>query len=257
MKEPISKMIVANWKMNMSLKSSLGFIEKFIENISDSDSSNEIVICPPFIYLGAVSQKLLKTNIKVGAQNCFYKDSGAFTGEISPKMLLELEVSYVIIGHSERRLHLGESSEIINKKLLEVLKNNISPILCIGETKAQRDMGLVNQIITEELEKCLKGVSKNEIENVVIAYEPIWAIGTGNAIRLEEAEKICKLIREIISQIYSKNISNKVRILYGGSLNLENFKTFLNSQNIDGVLIGNASLDVSSFTEISNFNSLI
>lgn len=253
--EPFSKMIVANWKMNMTLKSSLEFIKKFIKNISNS--SNEIVICPSFISLYAVSQKLLKTKIKVGAQNCFYKDSGAFTGEISPKMLLELGISYVIVGHSERRLYLGESSEIINKKLLEVLKNNLHPILCIGETKDQRNIGLTNQIITEELKKCLKGVSKDNIENVVIAYEPIWAIGSGKAIMVEEAEKICNHIREFLSQIYSENISNKIKILYGGSLNLKNFKTFLNSKSINGGLIGNASLDVSSFTEISNFHSLI
>ncbi len=257
LKQKSSKMIVANWKMNITLKSSFEFIEKFLEKFSYNHSSNEIVICPPFIYLEALRQKLINTKIKIGAQNCFYESYGAFTGEISPNMLLELGINYVIMGHSERRLYFGESNYIINKKLLAVLKNNLKPILCVGETKTQRDMGLVNHVITNELENCLNGISEDNIENVVIAYEPIWAIGTGEAIKLEEAEEICKLIREIISRIYSRNISNKIKILYGGSLNLENFKIFLNSENIDGGLIGNASLDASSFAEISNFNSLV
>jgi len=223
------KIIIANWKMNSP-------------NLADwNDLKNpggiEIIICPPFTQLSNLKTKKLK-KIELGAQNCFWKNEGAYTGEISPKMLKDLGIKYVIIGHSERRQILGETDEMINKKILAALKNNLIPILCVGETSEQRKKGLQKEIVREQLKKDLEGVSNP----LIVAYEPIWAIGTGNYCEPEEASMMIKFI---------KNLQNK-KVIYGGSVNSKNIVSYIQYPEIDGALVGGASLKINEFQKIIN-----
>lgn len=239
-------LIAANWKMNKTIEESIDFIKEFKNLINNN---NEIVIAPPFTALEEVKKAIVGTNIKLAAQNMHYEDEGAYTGEISPLMLKEL-VDYVILGHSERRQFFNETDQLINKKIKTALKNKLKVILCIGETLEQRENNKTNDVIKEQVENCLKEI--NEIENITIAYEPIWAIGTGKTATAEQAEEVHKFIRELIKNLYNEDVSNKIRILYGGSVNPDNIKSLIEMENIDGALVGGASLEPKSFSEIVN-----
>lgn len=245
-------LIAGNWKMNTTFIEATELVENVIKQSNPLPKNIEVLFCPPFVWLQQLS-KLLEnsTNYFLGAQNCFYKDNGAFTGEISVQMLKELSISYVIIGHSERRTIFGESDELINLKLKSLLKNNIIPILCIGETLEQRNSNQTNSVLELQINNAFKDLSIEEISKIVIAYEPVWAIGTGISATDEQAEDAHKFIRYFLISNYDKSL-NKIKILYGGSLNDKNASTLLKMPNIDGGLIGGASLKVNSFVEIIN-----
>lgn len=233
----MKSLIVANWKMNMSIKESISFINKFKTLIKNN--KNDIVICPPFTLLNTVKELVKNTNIKLGAQNMHFEGQGAFTGEISASMLKDVGCEYVILGHSERRQIFDEADSLINKKIKVALKNNLKPILCIGETLKQRNNNETMKIIKNQINGSLKNIK----EDIVVAYEPIWAIGTGKNATSEQAEEVHKFIRGLLS---------KTRIIYGGSMKPENAQELLSMPNINGGLVGGASLDPKSFSKICN-----
>jgi len=206
----------------------------------------KVVICPPFVYLPI----LKKSNLALGAQNCFWEEKGAFTGEVSAKMLKDSGCRYVILGHSERRRRFGETDEIINKKIRAAIKAKIKPIFCIGETSKERERGKTEKVIKLQLEKGLKGIKKTEIKNLVLAYEPVWAIGTGKACSAEEAQTMSLFLRKIIAKLYSLAASRNLPILYGGSVNSKNAKDYIVEARMDGLLIGGASLVAKEFIKI-------
>lgn len=246
----MKKLIAANWKMNKTIDESVSFIKEFKKVIKD-DKNVEIVICPQFTALSAVSGEIKATNIKLGAQNMHYESAGAFTGEISPLMLKETGCQYVILGHSDRR-EMGETDSLINKKVISALKHGLAPILCIGETHEQRIKDETQDVLENQLIKCLQNVQ--EIKKVVIAYEPVWAISKGNpnqkAATKADAEEAHLFIRKLLEGIYDEKSAKEARIIYGGSMKPENAKELLSMPNIDGGLVGNASLDPKSFAEI-------
>jgi len=232
--------------MNKDIRESISFINNFKNLIKDN--KNEIVICPPFTILSHAKKLLKNTNIKLGAQNMYFEVEGAFTGEISAPMLKDVGCEYVILGHSERRQFFNESDELINKKIKAALNNNLKPILCIGETLEQRNNNQTIKKIENQLRNCLDNI--NEIKNIVVAYEPIWAIGTGKNATSQQAEEVHKFIRELLTNMYDEKISNNLRIIYGGSMKPGNAKELLSMPNIDGGLVGGASLDAESFSKI-------
>jgi triosephosphate isomerase len=240
-------LIAANWKMNKDIKEADSFIKNFKNHIKNTKDT-EIVICAPFTLLSELKRLLNKSNIILGAQNMHFEKEGAFTGEVSASMLKDIGCEYVILGHSERRQYFNETDELINKKIKAALKNNLKPILCIGETLDQRDNNETLKVIERQLTSCLEGI--DEVKNVAIAYEPIWAIGTGKTATPSQAEEIHKFIRELLTNVYNENISQKTRIIYGGSMKPENAKELLSMPNINGGLVGGASLDAKSFGEI-------
>ena len=240
-------LIAANWKMNKDRTESKAFVDKFMRLISKNNSS-EIVLCVPFTSLCALGTMLENSRIKLGAQNMNFEEQGAYTGEISASMLKGVEAEYVILGHSERRQYFNETNELINKKIKSALKNKLKPILCIGETLEQRNNNKTIDVIKNQLINCLKNIK--EMRNVVIAYEPIWAIGTGKNATPQQAEEVHKSIRELLSKMYNKNIAENTRIIYGGSVKESNIKDLMQMRNINGALVGSASLDAKSFGRI-------
>ena len=228
--------------MNMDTKSSISYINKFKNQIKQIKNT-EIVICPPFTLLSKLNESIKNTKIKLGAQNLHFEEQGAYTGEISASMLKDVGCSYVILGHSERRQYFKETDNIINKKIKIALKNKLKVILCVGETLQQRNSNQTTKIIKNQLVRCLKNIK--DMKNIVIAYEPIWAIGTGKNATPQQSEDVHKFIRNSL-----KNKS--IRIIYGGSMKPDNAKELLSMPNIDGGLVGGASLDPKSFTKICN-----
>ncbi|MBS3106033.1 triose-phosphate isomerase [Candidatus Woesearchaeota archaeon] len=249
----MKKLIAANWKMNKSVEESVSFINEF-KKIIKNEKNADVVICPPFTALATLSKELKNSKIKLGAQNMHFEDAGAFTGEISPLMLKDMECEYVILGHSERREIFNESDFLINKKIIAALKHGLKLILCIGENIEQKQSGKTNEVIENQLKNCLKNIDKIQMEKITIAYEPIWAISRGNpnhkAATKEDAEEGHKFIRNVVENMFDKNISKNTRIIYGGSVKPENAKELLSMPNIDGGLVGNASLNAKSFAEI-------
>lgn len=246
------KIIAGNWKMNNLVNEA----EYFVNEIKDSINTDEVdvVICPNYICLDRLQELLDETNIKLGAQNVYYEQNGAYTGETSPKMLAAVNVKYCIVGHSERRTLFNETDEIVSKKAISLLKTGINPIICVGETLEERNSGKMFDIIESQVVNSLSGIDEESLKkNVVIAYEPIWAIGTGVTATSDEAEEMCKFIRGIISKKYSKIVAEKVRIIYGGSVKKENAKEILTMENIDGALVGGASLK-NDFVAIVNYD---
>ncbi len=247
------KIIVANWKMNKTINEAI-FLAKGLKKLLKDERSAEIVICPPFTALQAVSKELKGSKIKLGAQNMHYEKSGAYTGEISAVMLKDIGCSYIILGHSERRDFFGETNLLINKKIVAALDSSLKPILCIGENLEQRKNDETKEVIENQIHECLNSVNKTQINNVVIAYEPIWAISKGDPNRKsatpEEVEEMHTLIRNTIAKIYSKNIADNLMIIYGGSVNPGNANVLLSLADVNGALVGNASLDAKSFAEI-------
>ncbi|MEG1142560.1 MAG: triose-phosphate isomerase [Clostridia bacterium] len=242
------KIIIGNWKMNYSVN----VAENFLNDIKDSINTNEVdvVICPNFTCLDRISNLIDNTNISLGAQNVYFENSGAFTGEISADMLNGLDVNYCIVGHSERRNIFNETDDIVNKKVIKLLKSNITPILCVGENLNDRNNSDHFSVVYNQLKNSLKDIT--DISNVVIAYEPIWAIGTGVSASEIDANDMCKYIRESISKMYDTNIANNIRIVYGGSVKASNAKLLLNMDNIDGALVGGACI-TNEFVAIVNY----
>ena len=244
------KLIAANWKMNKNIEESVSFIKEF--KILVEKNNKDIAIVPPFTALIELKKNLNGTKIKLGAQNMHFEEKGAFTGEVSASILKDAGCEYVILGHSERRIYFDETDEMISKKIKMALKNKLKVILCIGENLEQRENNETKAIIKFQLENCLRNISNNEMKDIVIAYEPVWAIGTGKTATPEQAEEVHLFIRELLKKLYDGNISENIRIIYGGSVNEKNAKELLAMKNIDGALVGGASLDPKSFAEICN-----
>ena len=248
MRKPI---IAGNWKMTMSIAEARDFVAAIKDQVTGTDV--EAVICSPFTMLKDLKEVTAGTAIKVGAQNMHFEESGAFTGEISPSMLKELAVDYVIIGHSERREYFNETDENVNKKVLKALEHAILPILCCGETLEQRDAEKTKDVVKEQVEKGLVGVSNADLVKVVIAYEPIWAIGTGKTATSSQANEVVIYIRKVVADMFDAELAAKVRIQYGGSVKPANVAEIMNESDIDGALVGGASLKPESYIGLVNF----
>ncbi|MCC6758306.1 MAG: triose-phosphate isomerase [Candidatus Omnitrophica bacterium] len=244
------KIIIAgNWKMFKTSFEAVELVNELKRTLSDV-SEVDVVVCPPFTALAEVQDVLLETNIGVGAQNMYWEDSGAFTGEVSAPMIKAIGVQYVIIGHSERRQFFGETDATINKKIKAALKHQLTPIVCIGEVLAEREGGKTFDVIKTQLDGSLVNLTAAEIENIVLAYEPVWAIGTGKTASPAQAQEVHKFIREWLTKKFDAAIANKVRIQYGGSVKPENTAELMGQPDIDGALVGGASLKSDSFTAI-------
>ena len=238
--------------MNMLPNEAISMITNLAPLVKDSE--NEVVLCMPYVDLFYGLLTVQDTNIKVGAQNMHFEEKGAYTGEVSGKMLNSIGVEYVIIGHSERRQYFNETDETVNKKIKAAFANNLKPIVCVGETLEQRDAGVAFDIITAQVEKAFEGLDEKKAEKTIIAYEPIWAIGTGKTATKEDANEACHKIREKIAELYGKDVAEKIIIQYGGSMKPSNAKELLEMPDIDGGLIGGASLKPEDFSKIVNYN---
>ena len=242
------KVIAGNWKMNMLPNEAMAFIENIEPTIKDT--KNEVILCVPYTDLFYSLLTVQDTNIKIGAQNMHWEESGAYTGEVSAKMLKSINVEYVIIGHSERRQYFAETDETVNLKIKTAIKNELKPIVCVGETLEQRESGKAEEIITTQTALALEGIDKNDVSKIILAYEPIWAIGTGKTATSEDANNSIKAIRKKVSELYGGQIANEIIILYGGSVKPENAKELFSTSDIDGGLVGGASLKVEDFSKI-------
>ena len=247
MRKPI---IAGNWKMHKTIAEALEFVNDIKDRVNNEKV--EAVICAPFTLLKDLKEATKGTSIKIGAQNMHFEEKGAFTGEISPLMLKELDMDYVIIGHSERRQYFNETNETVNRKVLKALEVGIDPILCVGETLEEREAGNTKDICKVQVEKALENVSKEDIAKVVIAYEPIWAIGTGKTATSEDANDVIAYIRQVVANLY-KDLANEVRIQYGGSVKPSNVGEIMNQSDIDGALVGGASLEANDYIQLVNF----
>jgi len=240
--------IAANWKMNKTLVETQEFISKFIPEVKEK-SDVDIAIAPPFIYLTVAAEKLKNTNVVLAAQDVFYEEKGAYTGEISPLMLVDIGCQYVIVGHSERRQHFNETDDIINRKMKAAKKAGLGIILCIGESLEEKEAGKTFEVLQRELEKGLNGV---DLDNMVLAYEPIWAIGTGKTATPEQAQETHAYIRARLNILYG-NKADDFCIIYGGSVTPENIDSLMACKDVDGALVGGASLKVESFIRLVKF----
>ena len=246
------KVIAGNWKMNMLPNETIDFIQELTPLVKDT--KNEVILCVPYIDLFYALLHVKDTNIKIGAQNMHWEEKGAYTGEISGKMLKSIGVEYVIIGHSERRQYFAETDETVNKKIKSALANGLKPIVCVGETLEQREAGQTEQIVTSQIEKAFKDIPASLLEQIIIAYEPIWAIGTGKTATKEDANTTIMQIRKKLAEIYGQNEADGVIIQYGGSVKSSNAKELFEMSDIDGGLVGGASLKADEFSKIVNYN---
>lgn len=246
--------IAGNWKMNMTHIQAVNFMQDLGYTYKNKNNC-EVAVCPPATALRSVKTIIEGDNldIKLGAQNMYYESSGAFTGEISPEMLKALDVEYVIIGHSERRQYFNETNEIVNKKVSSAFKIDLKPIMCIGESLDIRESGKAEEFVINQLMECLAGIGEENVNDLTIAYEPIWAIGTGKTATSEDANDMCRAIRSKTGELYTKRTSEILRILYGGSVKPSNISELMNMPDIDGALVGGASLKVDDFTAIINY----
>ena len=245
------KIIAGNWKMNMTPTEAKALVETLAPLVQNPDV--DVVYCVPAIDIVPVVEAVKGSNVEVGAENLYIEDKGAFTGEISANMLVDAGVKYVIIGHSERRQYFGETDEFLNKKVLKALEKGLTPILCCGETLEQREAGVTLDWINLQIKSDLQGVSAEQAASIVIAYEPIWAIGTGKTATSDQAQEVCGAIRKTIAEIYDADTAEKIRIQYGGSMNAGNCKELLAKPDIDGGLIGGAALKP-DFGQIVNYD---
>lgn len=246
MRKPI---IAGNWKLNKTAQESIELVTELKRSLADVNEV-DIVVCPVFIALADVNDVLVDTNIGLGAQNIYWEDTGAFTGEVSGPMLKSVGVRYAIIGHSERRQYFSETDETVNKRIRAALNHQLIPIVCVGETLEQREADQTKDVIKKQCEGALKGYSEKEVKQMVIAYEPVWAIGTGKTASKEQAQEVHQFIRGLIESLYGKETANEVRIQYGGSVKPENTAELMAQPDIDGALVGGASLKADSFTDI-------
>lgn len=245
--------IAGNWKLNKTVDEAISLVEDI--KVKSMDLNREkmpvAVVCPTFTALHAVSKTLEHgKGIYLGAQNCYYKDSGAFTGEVSLPMLSDLCVSFVILGHSERRQYFGETDETVNLKAKAAIAHKVTPIICCGETLEERESGVCDTVIANQIRAALKDISAEDIAKSVIAYEPIWAIGTGKTCDAAEANRVCAMIRGVVAEVSNQDAADKTRILYGGSVKPSTIKEQMSMSDIDGALVGGASLEADSFVDI-------
>ncbi len=247
--------IVGNWKMNLTLHEVEEFLDAVKGNLPDPKDV-ECAIAASSIYMDVLTRFCKEeTNLKTAAQNCFYKDAGAYTGEVSPMALADMGVNYVMLGHSERRKYFGETNKMINKKVKAVLANNMVPIICCDETMAKRKTyDEMNWVVNPVIE-ALKGISEDDAKKIVIGYEPSWAIGTGKSASGAEIQEACFLIRETLKDLYGDDIANQIRIVYGGSVNAKNVSEIMGQDDVDGVLPGKSSLKAKEFIKIANYQN--
>lgn len=244
------KVIAGNWKMNNDIPASETLINELKALLSEADVNAEVIICPPFTSLEKAAGLIKGSSIKLGAQNMYFEDNGAYTGEISASMLKSAGCEYVILGHSERRTIFGETDEVINRKVKKALSSALKPIFCVGETLQEREEGIMQNVITTQVTEGLKDISAEELKSVIIAYEPVWAIGTGKVATPEQAQEVHSLIRSLIEKLYSKESADAVIIQYGGSVKPDNSAELLGQPDIDGALVGGACLKADSFAGI-------
>ncbi len=242
------KFIAGNWKMNKTIKESIALVRDLKVLVRSTDK--DVLVCPPFVALADVREILKNSNIKLGAQNMHHEDSGAYTGEISPLMLKDL-CEYVIVGHSERRAYFDEDNSTVNRKIKKALEHGLKPIVCVGEKLEEREAGKTKEIVGNHVKGAFEGLSNKDALNVTVAYEPVWAIGTGKTATAEQAEEVHRFIRDLIKESYDRQTAEKIRILYGGSVKPENASELLSKKDIDGALVGGASLDAEKFSKIA------
>ena len=245
------KIIAGNWKMNMTPSQAVELVNTLKPLVVNDEV--DVVFCVPAIDLVPVMEATKGTNIQVGAENMYFEDKGAYTGEIAPAMLTDIGVKYVIIGHSERREYFAETDETVNKKAHALLKYGVKPIICCGETLEQRESGVYFDWIKGQIEGALKGIPAEKMCQITIAYEPIWAIGTGKSATKDDAQKMCKAVRDVVAADFGQEVADKVRVQYGGSVNPSNVAEYMACSDVDGALVGGASLEAESFLALLNF----
>lgn len=243
--------IAGNWKMHKSIAEGVAFIEAVKDQVAGTQV--EVAVCAPYILLQDLVKAAKGTNIKIAAQNMHFEDFGAYTGEVSAAMLKEIGVTHVVIGHSERRQYFAETDETVNKKVIKALKEDLVPIMCIGELLEEREAGTEKDVVKGQLLKGLEGVSADQLATVVIAYEPVWAIGTGKTASADDANDMIAFIRQTLAAVYNDEVSEEVRIQYGGSVKPSNIEEIMNMSDIDGALVGGASLKAEDFVQLVNF----
>ncbi|MGM7634457.1 triose-phosphate isomerase [Bacillus sp. Hm123] len=246
MRKPI---IAGNWKMHKTLAEATSFAEEVKGLVPDANVVDS-VICSPALFLQPLVQAVKGTDVKIGAQTMHFEESGAFTGEISPKALQDIEVDYVIIGHSERREMFNETDETVNQKVQAAFQHGLTPIVCCGETLEQRENGETNAFVGGQVKKALEGLTEEQVSQTVIAYEPIWAIGTGKSSTAQDANEVCAHIRQTVAESFSASVADNVRIQYGGSVKPSNIGEYMSQPDIDGALVGGASLEPASFLQL-------
>jgi len=245
-------LIAGNWKMNKTVTESISLIKEIIDFVQDY-SDVDIVICPPFTSLWVARELLQDANIQLGAQNIYYKDEGAYTGEISANMLQNIGCSHVIVGHSERREYFHESSQDVAEKASRIIDYGMSPIICVGENLKDREKNLAKEVVKDEMEAIFNTIESNRITKAIFAYEPIWAIGTGKSATPKDANDMIAYIRNLLGKNYKNNVAEHIRILYGGSVKPENIKGFMSESDIDGALVGGASLRALTFFQLIKY----
>jgi len=246
---PRKKLIAGNWKMNKTAGDALTLVREIVAAVGKL-TDVDVVVCPPFVALESAGRALEGSTVKLGAQNMHPEASGAFTGEISAGMLRALFATHVILGHSERRAYFGETDAFINQKVIAALKNQLRPILCVGETLAEREAGSTLKVVQTQLEAGLEGINKDQAASLVVAYEPVWAIGTGKVATTDQAQEVHAFIRGLLTKLFTEPVAQRVRILYGGSMKPANAPELLAQKDIDGGLIGGASLEARSFVDL-------
>lgn len=243
--------IAGNWKMNNTIEEGLKLVEELKGLVKEA--KGDVVVCPPFVALDAVLKTVKGTNIKVGAQNMHFEEKGAYTGEVAPAMLAAMGVEYVIIGHSERRQYFNETDETVNKKTKKAFEHNLTPIVCCGESLEEREANITEEVLGRQIKLDLAGLTNEQVEKLVVAYEPIWAIGTGKTATDEQANETIAYIRNVIAGMYGKETAEKTRIQYGGSVKPSTIKAQMAQSDIDGALVGGASLKAEDFAAIVNY----
>lgn len=239
--------MAGNWKMNMSYQSAKSLASGLVDQIGDV-TTVDIAVCPPFVYLQLMTKILGSSNIAFGAQDIYFERNGAFTGEISVEMLKDICCTYVLVGHSERRHVIGETDELINKKLTAAINGGLFPILCVGELLEEREAGKTDEVVVNQLKKGLAGICEERVQAVTIAYEPVWAIGTGKTATSDQAQEVHAMIRKLLAEMYNENIAQELRIQYGGSAKPSNTAELMACPDVDGLLVGGASLKVEDFS---------
>lgn len=247
--------IAGNWKMHKTVGEALELVRGLRASLQGIEGV-EVAVAPPFTALYPVALELKGSSISLASQNLFWEEKGAFTGEISPVMLKEVGCQYAIVGHSERRQYFGETDETVNRRIKAGFQYGLKPIFCIGETLEEREKGITFSVVDRQLELGLKGLDEKRVEEIVVAYEPVWAIGTGKTATPEQAEEVHQFIRQKLEQLYSRSVAERIRIQYGGSVTPENIKGLMAQANIDGALVGGASLKVESFSRIVRFKEM-
>ncbi|PAV28613.1 triose-phosphate isomerase [Virgibacillus profundi] len=243
------KVIAGNWKMNKVLSEANGFVEEVVIKVPKSDNV-EAIVCAPFPYLASLVEKSKGSDVKISAQNMHFEDNGAFTGEVSPVMLKDIGVTHVVLGHSERREYFAETDETVNKKTHAAFNHGLTPIVCVGETLEQREANETMNHVGDQVKNALEGLSNEQVAETIIAYEPIWAIGTGKTASSEDANEVCSHIRNVVKEVSTVETAEKVVIQYGGSVKPANIEELLTQSDIDGALVGGASLEAESFLQL-------